>query len=97
MKTAQVHRFRNAVAIYVGMGETVYLTAQAAADIAEALRACAENIRTEPSFAHSSFTTRAFVLEDGMRSHLAHHRLQGGTRPGITQAGALAATDETEE
>lgn len=64
MKTAQVHRFRNAVAIYVGTGETVYLTAQAADDIADALRACAENVRTEPQFAHSSFNTRAFVLEE---------------------------------
>lgn len=67
MKTVQVHRFRNAIGIYVGTGETVYLTAQVADDIADALRACAESIRTEPSFAHSSFTTRAFVLEDGRK------------------------------
>lgn len=71
MKTAQVHRFRNAVAIYVGTGETVYLTAQAASDIAEALRVCAENVRTEQSFAHSSFTTRTFVLEDGRKQAVA--------------------------
>lgn len=54
---AQVHRFRDCVAVYVGTGETVYLSRRHALALARALRACAVDIAKNPSFAQSKFGT----------------------------------------
>lgn len=41
---AQVHRFRDKVAIHVGNGSTVYLTQKEARALANALQACQRDI-----------------------------------------------------
>lgn len=55
--TAQVHRFGDCVAIYVGSGETVYLPRRHALALARAIRACAVDIAKNPSFTQSKFGT----------------------------------------
>ena len=58
MKTvASVHRFVDQVAIYVGDGNTTYLTAKQARALARALRDCARSVVNEKFF-ESSFGTR---------------------------------------
>lgn len=53
---AQVHRFGNQIAIYIGTGETVYLTPDQAQDLGGALTACADDIGKK-SFQDSDFKT----------------------------------------
>ncbi|WP_034850360.1 hypothetical protein [Inquilinus limosus] len=53
---AQVHRFREHVAIYLQGGETVYLTAAQARAISTALADCAEDVE-QRSFTESRFGT----------------------------------------
>jgi hypothetical protein len=55
---AQVHRFRDKVAVYVGGGETVYLSPKNARKLARALNAAARSCDREP-FAQSSGLTVA--------------------------------------
>lgn len=43
----QVHRFRDKVAVYVGKGETVYLSPANARKLARALNAAAKSCETE--------------------------------------------------
>lgn len=62
---AQVHRFRDCVAVYVGDGRTCYLTPAFANKLAAALRGCAHNIENEPEFAHSQFQTVELIGENG--------------------------------
>ena len=58
MKTiASVHRFGDQGAIYVGDGNTTYLTAKQARALARALRDCARSVVNEKFF-ESSFGTR---------------------------------------
>ncbi len=45
---AQVHRFRDAVAVYLGKGGTVYLTAHDAARLAKALNVTARDVKARP-------------------------------------------------
>lgn len=45
---AQVHRFRDAVALYVGNGRTVYLDRRDAARLAKALSAVARDVKARP-------------------------------------------------
>lgn len=59
MKTAQVHRFRDKVAIYIGTGDTVYLSADMAEAIGHALLNCSEDVR-DREFTNSAFTTEEF-------------------------------------
>lgn len=47
MKFIQVHRFYDRVAVYVGRGETVYLTPVEARKMAKALNAHAKSVETE--------------------------------------------------
>lgn len=51
--TAQVHRFRDKVAIYVGNGETTYLTIEKAERLGRALIEAAENVRQYQNFSES--------------------------------------------
>jgi len=44
---ARVHRFRDAVAVSVGSGETVYMTPQQARKLARALNSTAKSCETE--------------------------------------------------
>lgn len=44
MSTASVHRFRNTVALSVGNGQTVYICAGLAQELAKALEAAAADI-----------------------------------------------------
>lgn len=55
MKTiASVHRFKDTVAVYVGGGETVYLTVKEAAALAAAVQKCKRDI-LKSSFVDSGF------------------------------------------
>jgi hypothetical protein len=56
---AQVHRFGDSVAIYIGTGETVYLSEKTARDIARSLNACARDIQAR-KFTQSKFSTVEF-------------------------------------
>jgi hypothetical protein len=56
MNTASIHRFRNAVALYIGNGQTVYVSAQVSRKIAKALNACARDIVAR-DFTESKFQT----------------------------------------
>lgn len=66
MKNAQIHRFHNKVAGYVGTGETVYLTPKEARKIAKALNACARSCDKE-SFQESNFNTFRLEFEGTSR------------------------------
>ena len=54
---ANVHRFGDKVAVYVGDGSTTYLTAKQARALARALRDCAKSVVDE-KFVNSAFGTR---------------------------------------
>lgn len=45
---AQVHRFRDAVAVYLGPGRTTYLTPRDAARLAKALNVTARDVTARP-------------------------------------------------
>ena len=53
---AQVHRFREKVAVYVGGGETIYMSAKNARKLARALNAAARSCERE-TFAESTCGT----------------------------------------
>ena len=53
---AQVHRFGDKVAIYVGNGEMTYITAKQAQHLAKALRECAKSV-VDVEFVDSNFST----------------------------------------
>lgn len=53
---AQVHRFGDCVAVYVGDGSTVYLTPSDARKLAKALNACAKDVKAN-TFSDSLFAT----------------------------------------
>lgn len=63
MKTAQVHRFRDHVAIYVGNGETVYMSEANARKLARAIYTCARSVRNE-TFVNSTCGTTEIQLKD---------------------------------
>lgn len=54
---AQVHRYYDCVAAYLGDGSTVYMTPEKARRIAEALNACARDVAEFPDFGNSQFHT----------------------------------------
>lgn len=56
MTTAQIHRFGDCVALYVGTGQTIYITPKEAKAIAKQLNACAKDI-AEHSFGKGTFKT----------------------------------------
>ena len=58
--SAQVHRFRHAVAAYLGKGETTYLSPKDARKLARALIACARDCEREELFSKSTFRTVNF-------------------------------------
>lgn len=60
---AQVHRFRDAVALHLGTGETVYLTPREARQVTRAINRVAKSCDSE-SFAESSGLTAEFVFGD---------------------------------
>ena len=59
---ASVHRFRNYVAVSVGNGETTYLNAGQAEQLATALIACAHSVNSE-KYCDSKF--EVFEIPDG--------------------------------
>jgi hypothetical protein len=65
MKHVQIHRFRDKVAIHVGNGETVYLTAGEAWDIGEKLKECSTDVETT-EFVHSPFSTFSATVKGEM-------------------------------
>lgn len=92
---AQVHRFRNRIAVFLpgegGRGTTVYLTAEEARKLEAAIHDCRLDVRRRPSFAASEFSTVEFELEDPFlkkpqRSQVIQIRIRG-------EAAALAAFD----
>lgn len=60
MQTAQIHRFRGSVALYVGNGQTVYIDPKMARAIARSLNACVRDIKKKPKFYESDFQTVEF-------------------------------------
>lgn len=68
MIAAQVHRFGDKVAVYVGNGETAYLTAKQARALARALNGCARSVVNE-TYGASNFTTVEIphVTKEGAR------------------------------
>lgn len=66
----QVHRFRDAVAIHIGKGETLYLKPADAQRIARALNKAAKSCKSEP-FAQSEGLTFTFDIEDGREKDIA--------------------------
>lgn len=58
---AQVHRFRDYVAVYLGTGETVYLEPKQAHALAKALNKAAKSCETE-SFSDSTCGTAEFTF-----------------------------------
>lgn len=56
---AQVHRFHDFVALYVGTGETVYLTPAQARQLSRAINKAAKSCETE-TFAQSTCGTSEF-------------------------------------
>lgn len=61
---ASVHRFGDAVAVYVGDGQTTYLSPTQARRLARALNRCAWSIANE-KFVESSFGTVSIAKEEG--------------------------------
>lgn len=55
---AQVHRFRDDVAIYLGKGETVYLTPKEARQLSAAINRAAKSCETETFTESTCGTTR---------------------------------------
>lgn len=64
MVGAQVHRFRDKVAIYIGTGATVYLDPKDARQISKAINKVARSCERE-SFAQSSGNTHSFDFPKG--------------------------------
>lgn len=60
--SAQVHRFRDHVALYVGNGETVYITPADARTLADALNACADDVKTNPNFCLSQVGSKEWCF-----------------------------------
>lgn len=58
---AQVHRFRDHVAVYLGTGETVYLTPREARQFTRAINRVAKSCEGE-TFAESTCGTAAFTF-----------------------------------
>ena len=58
---AQVHRFRDRVALSMPTGETTYLTPADALRLTEALRQCVEDIAARP-YVQSRFITTEWTL-----------------------------------
>lgn len=63
MSLAQIHRFRESVAIYLAGGKTIYLSPKEAKAIAKALNAAARDIKANP-FVESGFSTVVVELID---------------------------------
>ncbi len=61
--SAQVHRFRDHVALYVGNGETVYVKPQDARTLGEALLACADDVEIQPNFSLSQVGTKEWHFQ----------------------------------
>jgi hypothetical protein len=59
---ANVHRFRDLIAVSVGDGSTTYLTPKAARQLARALNGCARSVKSH-RFADSSFGS--VTVDDG--------------------------------
>jgi hypothetical protein len=59
----QVHRFHGHVAIYVHDGSQVYITPADARTLADALNACADDVKDQPNFCLSQFNPKQFQFE----------------------------------
>lgn len=58
---AQVHRFRDMVAVYIGTGETVYLSPKEARQMTRAINRVAKSCDQEP-FSESEGLTARFIF-----------------------------------
>lgn len=63
MKTAQIHRFGDCVAMFLSNGETVYMTPKDARKIAKNLNACARDVK-HAKFVDGTFKTFEIDLTD---------------------------------
>ena len=61
--SAQVHRFNDRVACYLGSPTTTYLTPDEAFALAEALIDAACDIRVQPDFCKSEFATTHIPIQ----------------------------------
>lgn len=61
---AQVHRFGDKVAAWLGQGPTTYMTPQEARHFGEALIAAAENVKYQPKFSDCNFHTVNIPVSD---------------------------------
>jgi hypothetical protein len=61
-KTAQVHRFRDKVAAYLGDGQTAYLTAEEARTFGTALLGVADEIEAGTPFTGSTVGTTSLTF-----------------------------------
>ena len=64
---AQTHRFRDYVAVYIGTGETVYLTPKQARQLTRAINKVARSCDTE-SFSQSTCGTHEFDFSPAKES-----------------------------
>lgn len=60
--TAQVHRFRDHVAIFLNNGEIIYLPPTAAKTFGQALVDCANEIENVPNFQHSTIGSKEWTF-----------------------------------
>ena len=69
MKTAQIHRFGDCVAMFLSTGETVYMTPKDARKIAKNLNACSRDVK-QSKYSNGTFKTFSIELQDtGYNGH----------------------------
>lgn len=69
LKNSWVHRFHDRVAVSLPGGDTKYLTAKEARQLARAMNRCAWDISTTPKFSESHFGTTEVELSDPFRQN----------------------------
>lgn len=63
MKTAQIHRFGDTVAMFLSKGKTVYLSPQDAHQLSRQLLTCAQNVK-KSKYIDGNFKTFNIELEN---------------------------------
>lgn len=63
MKTAQIHRFGDCVAMYLSNGETVYMTPQDARKLSQQMLECAQDVKRH-KYGNGTFKTFSIELQD---------------------------------
>lgn len=63
-RAAQVHRYGDSVAVYIGTGPGVYMHPKDARRLARALVNAAKSVKNEPNYSTSTFSTVGFDFRD---------------------------------